>query len=290
MKFPNNFMGLEEEQAKSYKDSKAVILQVPFEGTVSYEKGTSKAPKVIIETSKQLEIYDEELGKETILDIGIWTDDDEVKAKTADKNVETVYNAAKKHISERKFLAILGGEHSISTGAVKAFKERYPNLSVLQLDAHADLRDEYSGTIYSHASVMSRIREMCPAVQVGIRDFSKPEADKIKKFNYPVFMAKDIYNNEAWFDRAIGKLSDDVFITLDIDVFDQSIMPATGTPVTGGLDWYIIIKFLKRVFEKKNVVGFDLVELAPMKNMHGCDYLAAKLVYKMIGYKFFGKR
>ena len=131
---------------------------------------------------------------------------------------------------------------------------------------------------------------MCPAVQVGIRDFSRPEAEKIKNFNYPVFMAKDIYNNEAWFDRAIDKLSDDVFITLDIDVFDQSIMPATGTPVTGGLDWYMVVKFLRRVFEKKNVVGFDLVELAPTKNMHGCDYLAAKLVYKMIGYKYFLKK
>ncbi|MCX6707423.1 MAG: agmatinase [Candidatus Woesearchaeota archaeon] len=290
MKFPDNFMGLEEEQAKSYKDSKAVIMQVPFEGTVSYEKGTSKAPKVIIETSKQLEIYDEELGRETILEVGIWTDDKEIKEKTADKNVEAVYAASKKHVSENKFLAILGGEHSITTGAIKAYKEKYSKLSVLQLDAHADLRDEYTGTIYSHAAVMSRIRELCPAVQVGIRDFSRPEAEKIKKFNYPIFMAKDIYDNDKWFDKAIGKLSDDVFITFDIDVFDQSIMPATGTPVTGGLDWYMVIKFLRRVFEKKNVVGFDLVELAPMKNMHGCDYLAAKLVYKMIGYKFFAKK
>jgi agmatinase len=290
MKFPDNFMGLEEEQAKSYKDSKAVILQVPFEGTVSYEKGTSKAPKVIIETSKQLEIYDEELGKETILEVGIWTDDNEIKAKSADKNVEAVYTASKKHISENKFLAILGGEHSITTGAVKAYKEKYPKLSVLQFDAHADLRDEYSGTIYSHAAVMSRIREICPAVQVGIRDFSLAESIKMKKFNYPIFMAKDIHDNDAWFDKAIDKLSDDVYITFDVDAFDQSIMPATGTPVTGGLDWYMVIRFLRRVFEKKNVIGFDVVELAPMQGFHGCDCMVAKLVYKMIGYKYFLKR
>lgn len=289
MKFPDNFLGLEEKDAKSYDDSRIVIVKAPFEGTVSYEKGAEKAPEALIEASKQLELYDEELDVETYKE-GIWTDDEAVCGADAKSTVDSLYAKVKKHAKADKFVVILGGEHSISTGSVRAFKEMHPKLSVLQFDAHADLREEYTGTKFSHASVMSRIREICPAVQVGIRDFSSPEAEKIKKNNYPIFMAKDIHDNDRWFDKAIGKLSDDIFITFDVDVFDQSIMPATGTPVPGGLGWYPIVRFLKRVFERKNVVGFDIVELAPKEGFHGCDCLVAKLAYKMMGYKFFLKK
>lgn len=289
MKYPDNFLGLEEEQGKSYEECKAVILPVPYGGTVSYGKGTEKGPAAILDASKQVEFYDEDLKTEPYK-IGIWTEDELNLGNDPENMVKAVYAAAKKHVGAGKFLVSLGGEHSIPTGIVKAYKEKYPKLSVLQFDAHADLREEYSGTKYSHAAVMSRIREMCPAVQVGIRAFSIEEAEKIKKSNYPVFLAKDIYDNEKWFDKAISKLSDDVYITFDIDVFDPSIMPATGTPEPGGLGWYPVLKFLKEIFRKKNVVGFDLVELAPIKERHDCDFLAARLVHKMIGYKFFLKK
>ena len=286
MKYPDNFLGLEEEQCRPYKESKAVILPIPYEGTVSYGTGTSKGPSAILDASKQVELYDEELGKEPYNE-GIWTEDELKPAKDPAKMVEQVYNAAKRHVSAGKFLVSLGGEHSIPTGIVKAYKEKYPKLSVLQFDAHGDLREEYSGTKFSHAAVMSRIREMCPAVQVGIRAFSKEEAEKIRKNKYPVFLAKDIYNDEKWFDSAIKGLSNDVYITFDIDAFDPSIMPATGTPEPGGLQWYPVLKFLRKVFKEKNVVGFDLVELAPIEGRHDCDFLAARLVHKIIGYKFY---
>ncbi|HLC99030.1 MAG TPA: agmatinase, partial [Candidatus Nanoarchaeia archaeon] len=282
MKYPDNFLGLEEEQCRPYKESKVVILPIPYEGTVSYGTGTSKGPSAILEASKQVELYDEEMGREPYNE-GIWTEDGLKPAKDPAKMVEQVYNAAKKHVQAGKFLVSLGGEHSIPIGIVKAYKEKYPKLSVLQFDAHGDLREEYSGTKYSHAAIMSRVREMCPAVQVGIRAFSKEEAEKIKKNKYPIFLAKDIYNDEKWFDSAIKGLSNDVYITFDIDAFDPSIMPATGTPEPGGLQWYPVLKFLRKVFKEKNVVGFDLVELAPIKERHDCDFLAARLVHKIIG-------
>jgi len=289
MNYPDNFLGLEEDNAKSYKESKAVILPVPFEGTVSYGTGTSKGPSAILEASKQVELYDEELKRE-IYPLGIWTEDEVPAEQSPEKMVDSVYNAAKKHVQAGKFLVMLGGEHSIPTGTVKAYKEKYPKLSVLQFDAHSDLREEHHGTKYSHASVMSRIREMCPAVQVGIRSLSTEEAAKIKKNNYPIFWAKDIHDNERWFKKALSRLSKDVYITFDIDVFDPSIMPATGTPEPGGLSWYLVLDFLKEVFKSRNVVGFDLVELAPIEGRHDCDFLAAKLVHKVIGYKFYTKK
>ncbi|PIN86638.1 agmatinase [Candidatus Woesearchaeota archaeon CG10_big_fil_rev_8_21_14_0_10_44_13] len=289
MRYPDNFLGMEEDWAKPYDKSKVVILPAPYEGTVSYGSGTAKGPSAILEASKQVELYDEELGRE-FYEIGIWTEDELKAEKTPEKMVDSVYDAAKKHVNAGKFLVMLGGEHSIPTGTVKAYKERYPKLSVLHFDAHADLREEYHDTKYSHAAVMSRVREICPAVQVGIRSLSKDEADKAKNNKYDIFWAKDIHDNEKWFDKAISKLSDDVYITFDIDVFDPSIMSSTGTPEPGGLSWYLVLDFLKEVFRKKNVVGFDLVELAPIEGRHDCDFLAARLVHKVIGYKFFGKK
>ncbi|MFC1732647.1 agmatinase [candidate division KSB1 bacterium] len=286
MKFPDNFLGLEEDMAKSYEDSKVVILSLPYEGTVSYGTGTSKGPKAILEASKYVEVYDEEIEQEPYK-AGIWTEEDTKLSDEPDKMVEEVYSAAKKHVSAGKFLVSLGGEHSVPNGIVKAFKEKYLNLSVLQFDAHADIREEYMGTKFSHAAIMSRVREMCPAVQVGIRSLSKEEAEKIEKDNYSIFWAKDIHDNDDWMGKAIDALSDDVYITFDIDAFDPSIMPATGTTEPGGLLWYQTLRFLKLVFEKKNVVGFDLVELAPIKDRPDCDFMAAKLVHKVIGYKFF---
>lgn len=286
MKYPDNFLGLEERDSKSYRESKAVVLPVPFEGTVSYGSGASKAPAAILEASKYIELFDEELGKE-FHTIGVWTEEELRAEESPEKMLEIVYNAAKRHASEGKFLVMLGGEHSISFGAVRAFKEKCPTLSVLQLDAHADMREHYSGTRFSHAAVMSRISEICQAVQVGVRSLSLAEAEKAEKNNCNIFFAKDIHDNEKWIEKAISKLTNDVYITFDVDVFDSSLMPATGYPEPGGLNWYLVLKFLKEVFRRKNVVGFDLMELAPIERMHAPNFVAAKLAYKAIGYKFF---
>lgn len=293
MKFPDNFIGLEEDEAKSYEESKVVILPVPFDKTRTWVVGErwkkmdcSKGPDAIITASRHIEFYDEELDAE-IFEIGIYTQE-ELKIKERPKQVvEDVFLKVKKIINDNKFPVVLGGEHSISFGAIKALKEKHNELSVLQLDAHTDLRDSYTGTKFSHASVMARAREICNVVQVGIRsqDFSEKDINKKN-----VFYAKDIHDNDDWMDKAISKLSDNVYITFDLDVLDPSIMPSTGIPEPGGLLWYQTLKFLKKVFEKKNVVGFDVVELAPIDNLIAPDFLAAKLVYKMIGYKFFLKK
>jgi len=293
MKFPHNFLGLDEDEAKSYEDSKVVIVSVPYDGTRTWIIGekwkimdASKGPDAIITASRNMELYDEELDAE-ISDVRIYTKEPLEIKDSSEKVVEDVFLKVKKIVNDDKFPVILGGEHSISFGAIKALKEKYDNLSVLQLDAHTDLRDSYEGTKFSHASVMARARELCEVVQVGIRSQELDEKD-VNKEN--IFYAKDIYDNEQWMDEAISKLSDNVYITFDLDAFDISIMPSTGTPEPGGLQWYQALKFLKKVFKEKNVVGFDVVELAPIDNLIAPDFLAAKLVYKMIGYWFFLKK
>ncbi|MBW2981603.1 agmatinase [Candidatus Woesearchaeota archaeon] len=290
IRFPKNFACLEEAYSE-YAKSKAVILPVPYGGTVSYGKGTEKGPSAIIKASQHMEFYDEELKKNNFK-AGICTLHTLKSEPKPEKMAESVYNNCRQLIKDNKFIVMLGGEHSISSGLAKALKEKYKDLSVLQLDAHSDLRDKwYIGeedksplSKYSHACVMKRIREFCSkTVQVGIRSMSEEEIPESKRSN--IFWAKDIYNNNKWFDKAINLLSNNVFITIDLDVFDPSIMSATGTPEPGGLLWYQVIDFLKQVFKKKNVVGFDAVELAP-NNDKSCDFMAAKLIYRLIGYKF----
>jgi agmatinase len=277
--FPDS---IEVKPFSGYEKCRFAILPVPYEGTVSYGKGASKGPAAILEASKNLETYDEEIDKNAYK-AGIAVLNPLKSASSPEQMVNDVEKASEKIINDNKFPVMLGGEHSITTGLVRALRKKYNDLSVLQLDAHADLRQEYHGTPYSHASIMARVREICPAVQVGIRSLSAEEAEWIKKNSLLVFWARDIYNNEDWFEKAIEKLSKNVFITIDLDVFDPSVMSATGTPEPGGLDWYTVIKFLKKVCQKRNVVGFDVVELAPTKEV-SCDFLAAKLVYRMIGY------
>jgi agmatinase len=179
---------------------------------------------------------------------------------------------------------VIGGEHSVSIGSIKTYAEHFANLTVLQLDAHADLREKYNGSKYNHACVMARAKELCPIVQVGIRSMDYSEKESIDPSR--TFFAKDIYNNTDWIKKVISKLSDKVYITIDVDVFDPSIMPSTGTPEPGGLLWYDVIGFLKSVFEKKDVVGFDVAELCPDTKNKAPDFLAAKLIYKLLSYKF----
>jgi len=283
MEIPDNFLGLDVEYP-SYEDAKVVILPVAYEGTATYGKGASKGPRAIIEASKQVELYDREIGK-NVCDIGIYTLGKVGIEETPEKMVENVYSSVKKEIDNNKFVVVLGGEHSITTGAVKAFKEKFSSLSVLQIDAHSDLRDEYEGSKFNHACVMRRIFDMkIPFVQIAIRSFCDEEAELIKKNDLKPFYAEDIYKNDKWMNDAVDMLSENVFITIDLDGLDPSIMPATGTPEPGGLYWYHILRLLKKVAKSKNIVGFDIVELAPISGLSFPDFLAAKLTYKLIGY------
>ncbi len=291
--WPDNFGALEKEFT-NYEDSKVVILPVPYDETRTWFVGgswknmdASKGPRAIIIASRNMELYDIETDTEAYKQ-GIHTLPELKIVKDPKETINLIEKESKKHINNNKFIVMLGGEHSITTGLVKAYKEKFPKMSVLQIDAHSDLREEFSGTTYSHAAVMSRVREICPAVQVGIRSMDQEEAEKIKQNDYNVFYAKDILNNDNWMDKAIEKLSNDVFITIDLDAFDPSIMPSTGTPEPGGLQWYQTLKFLKKLAKKKNIIGFDVVELAPNQNNVAPDFLAAKLTYKLLSYKFSG--
>ena len=284
--WPDNFGALEEKYT-NYQNSKIVILSAPYDGTRTWFAGknwqkpdTSKGPKAIITASRNMELYDIETNSE-VYKKGIHTLQELKVKKDPKETIDLIEKESKKHTN--RFIVMLGGEHSITTGLVKAYKEKYPDLSVLQFDAHADLRDKWEeGGKYSHASVMARVKEICPIVQIGIRSAAKkPETENI-------FYAKDIYNNDGWMDKAISKLSNNVFITIDLDGFDPSIMPSTGTPEPGGLHWYPTLKFFKKLFKEKNIIGFDVVELAPNPDNVAPDFLAAKLIYKLLGYKFGG--
>ena len=266
--------------------SKVVMLPIPYDETSTWGKGADKGPEAILEASANMELYDIETDSE-VFTIGIHTAAAVNEKSSPEKMVEAVEKATRKYLGLGKFIVGLGGEHSITTGLVRAHAKSFKNLSVLQIDAHTDLRPEYEGTPYSHASVMSRIAEICPFVQVGIRSMDSIEKPFIVKEN--LFLAEDIFNNDEWMDKAIEKLTENVFITIDLDAFDPSIMPSTGTPEPGGLGWYQVINFLKKVIAARNVAGFDVVELAPVESDKSPDFLAAKLIYKLLSYKFAGQ-
>jgi len=283
-----NFLGLEEEYS-SFKKSKAVILQVPYDKTTTYIHGTKYGPEAIIDSSKYLERMDDELGQETFR-VGLHTTEPlAVDGLEPEAVLEKVNISTAEVIKANKFPIILGGEHSVSIGAVKALKDIYPNLSVLQLDAHYDMRDVYFGSKLNHGCVARRISEICPMVQVGMRSYSKEEKDflasqqngRIRSIN-----VYDILEMPMWKDKATAGLTENVYITIDLDAFDPSTVPAVGTPEPGGLGWYEVTDFLKGVAKDKKVVGFDIVELCPIKGNIASDFLAAKLLYRLLGYIF----
>jgi len=262
------------------------MLPIPYEMTTTYIKGTSKGPAAILEASKNLEVYDEELGC-VAADLGICTLGNINIKKDPRNMVDAVRKKCLQVINDRKFPVVLGGEHSISIGFAKALKQKFPDLTVVQFDAHADLRESYLGSRYNHACVMARIREFSDAVQVGIRSLSKYEGKLVKKNNYKILWAKDIKNPNTCARKILKNASDNIYITFDLDVLDPGLMSAVGTPEPGGLRWYDVLAILKKLFQKKNVVGFDVVELCPNKIDNYSNFTAAKLVYKMLGYKFF---
>lgn len=283
--FPYDF----KSDSDAYKHSKVIIMGVPFDGTATYQTGTKVGPYAILNASINVEPYDDELGD--IYSAGIFTvgilNLEEIHTD-AKKVIEAVYHVSKGIVKDNKFLATLGGEHSISQGVIKAYKEKYKKLSVLQLDAHLDLMEQFGGTPYSHASVSRRVAEdlRCKVTSFGVRVVSKEEQEFVEKSKnaVSVFYARDIYNNDDWHEEAIETLEDYVYITLDVDGFDISIMPATGTPVPGGLGWYRTLDFLRKVYTNRKVVGFDVVELKPNPGNEAPNFLAANLVYKNIGF------
>jgi len=280
---PHNFLGIPDKYTDLEK-SRFVILPIPYEGTSSYNSGTKAGPQAIINASKQVEFYDEELKIEPYK-VGICTLNElEPDASSPEKMVEKIFRVAKDLVNKKRILIGLGGEHTISIGLVKAFREKYKDLSVLQLDAHADLRDSYQGSKYSHACVMRRINEFCIYVGVGIRSISKEEASFARREKIKLIFAKDIKDNPGFVDDVLKSLSKNIYLSLDLDFFDPSIMPAVGTPEPGGPGWYETLDFLKKVIENKNVLGLDLVELSPLLGNITSDFLAAKLLHKIIGY------
>lgn len=277
-----NFGGLPEEFSKEEK-SAIVILPVPYDGTSTWIKGADKGPRAILEASANMELYDIETGTEVYLK-GINTAEPVMENESPDKMVEAVSGRVDELLLKKKFPVIIGGEHSVSIGSIQAFSRHYNNLSVLQIDAHSDLRDEYEGSKNNHACVMARAREVASLVQVGIRAADSGELGIMERDR--VFFARDIYNNDRWMDKATDLLSDDVYITIDLDAFDPAIMPSTGTPEPGGMMWYQTMLFIEKVIRKKNLAGFDVVELCPTETNKAPDFMAAKLIYRILSMKF----
>ncbi len=280
---PQNFAGL----VPPYSDlqaAKVVILPVPYDSTTEWHSGTREGPRAIIDASQYLELYDIELDRD-IYDVGIHTlPQVQPLLNSPEKMIDRVYLIASELAKQAKFLVMFGGEHSLSLGMVQALKENFHDLCVLQLDAHADLRDEYLGTKYSHACVMRRIFELCNIVQVGIRSLSREEQQFLAQNHSRPFYISTPSSVSASTDEIIASLSDNVYVSIDLDVFDPSVMPAVGTPEPGGMQWHEVVNLLRAVTLHKNVIGFDLVELCPKEGTAACAFLAAKLAYKLIGY------
>jgi len=279
--YPRRIFASIPQQYTDFETSKVVILPTPYDSTTDWRSGSKDGPMAIIDASGYLELYDPELDRETYL-CGIHTLPElKPSMKGPEETVERVYNVAGDLVQKGKFVVMLGGEHSLTVGMVKAFKEGFPRLSVLQLDAHADLRHEYQGTQYSHACVMRRVLECCPIVQVGIRSLSQEERQFLDQNKMrPFFAPLDQTSTQ----EILSSLSEEVYITIDLDVLDPSIMSAVGTPQPGGMGWYEILSLLRQVAEQKTIVGFDLMELCPKEGPVSCAFLAAKLAYKLIGY------
>jgi len=266
-------------QFADYQNAKVVLLPVPYDGTSTFIKGADKAPQAIIDASDSIELFDIEENIE-IYTQGIHTAKPVTEKSSPEKMTEAVYQRVKTYLNDNKLVGLLGGEHSVSFGAIKATAEKYTHLTVLQLDAHADLRETYQGSAYNHACVMRRAQSLAPLVQVGIRNVCSEEKEFIDEKN--IFYAHNIRNSATWMQEAVSRLSDNVYLTIDLDCFDPSVVPSTGTPLPGGLSWWQVVDFVSEVNKCKNIVGFDVVELCPNPADKSSDVLAAVLVYKII--------
>lgn len=288
---PMNFGGIDEEKYSNFDYARVMVFPVSYEGTVSYGAGTGKGATAIIDASRNLELYDEETDAE-VYKIGIHTADEFPPQTTPEKMMNGLYEEARKLLSSDKFICMIGGEHSISAPVIRAHAEKFHNLSVLQIDAHADLREVYDGTPHSHACVMARVVKdlRIPAVQIGIRSISADEARSLDDgIPTKIYWAKDIAGRTDWIDSAVNSLTENVYLTIDVDGFDPGLMPTTGTPEPGGLGWYETLTLIRRLAEKRRIVGMDLVEYAYVENFSAPAFLCAKLIYKTLGYIFRGE-
>ena len=276
------FGGISESLA-DYKFAEILLQSIPYDGTSTWIKGADKGFDAFIEASENMELYDIETDSE-VYKKGIHILDEISENSSPEKAFKAVYQKTKELLKSNKYLTFVGGEHSISIGIIKAFYEKYNNLTVVQLDAHADLRASYLDSPFNHACALYDASKNTNLIQIGIRSMDISEKENMDFSN--VFFAEEMYQNNSWMEKSISKMTNDVYITLDLDVFDPSIMPSTGTPEPGGMLWNEIIIFLNKLFNEKNVVGFDIVELAPIENIVAPNYLVAKLYYKMLSYKF----
>jgi len=276
------YAGIPVEFAK-LETSKIVLITVPYDGTSTWQKGADKGPEAFLNASENMELYDIETETE-VYQQGVFLADAVSEKSSPEAMVEAVHAATKKYIKKNKFVTIFGGEHSVSIGTIRAFNEMYPDLTVLHIDAHADLRKEYEGSACNHACAVYEASQTTNLIQVGIRSMDVIEKTVMNQDK--TYFAHEMALDDAWIDSAIEQMTDNVFITFDLDALDPSIMPSTGTPEPGGLFWYETLDFLKQVFTEKNVVGFDIVELCPNDLDKSSDFLAAKLYYKMLSYKF----
>ncbi|MDR0368231.1 MAG: agmatinase, partial [Bacteroidales bacterium] len=262
-----------------YENAKVVLLPVPYDKTSTFVKGADKAPQAIIDASDSIELYDIEENTEIYYQ-GIHTATPILENATPQKMVDAVYKRVKQYLNDDKLVGLLGGEHSVSCGAIMATAEKYPDLTVLQLDAHADLREEYHGSPYNHACVMRRAQSFAKVVQVGIRSVCAEEKEFIEAEN--IFYAHVIRNSTAWIPDVVNRLTNNVYLSIDLDCFDPSVLPSTGTPLPGGLSWWEVLDLISEVNKAKNIVGFDVVELCPNALEKSSDVLAAVLTYKII--------
>jgi agmatinase len=286
-KVPNNFLGL-EPKLSNYANARAAILPLPYEATTSYGAGTKRGPAAIIKASQQVEFFDEELNVEPCA-AGVAT----VKAPVFGKlrgavAVKKIAASCRKLLGDGKFVIGLGGEHTVTAGMVQAMHTRYPDLWVVQLDAHSDLRDEYAGSPYSHACAMARVVEFCPLVGLGIRSGISGERERLVPPSR-IYYAHEMREMGAarWMEQVFSVVGPRVYLTVDLDFFNPAEMPAVGTPEPGGFGWYEALDFLRELFRRREVVGGDIVELMPLRRLPAADFFAARLAYKLIAYKFF---
>jgi agmatinase len=270
----------------TFDESRVVVLPVPVDRTTSYVPGTRNGPREILQASSHMELWDEETGRD-VSEVGIFTlPEMELPFGELEPLMAEIRRVASEVISRDKFLVTLGGEHSITPPLVAAAAAKYPGLHLLQIDAHADLRDSYMGTPHNHACAIRRSLEHAPATQVGIRSMSTEEAKDLPGLKTRIFYDHSMRQDPNWIDAVVESLGDPVYLTIDVDGMDPAIMPATGTPEPGGLSWYETLALIRATMAKRTVVACDVVELSPLPGVMAPNFLCAKLVYKILAYRF----
>lgn len=276
------YAGIPEELAQ-LETAKIALIPVPYDGTSTWIKGADKGPDAFLEASENMELYDIETDSEVYLK-GIYLTDAVTENESPEKMVDAVHQAALSYLKQGKFVTLFGGEHSISIGSIRAFREHFGEITVVQIDAHADLRPTYHGSACNHACALYESSKKDNLIQIGIRSM---DIEETAHTNYDqCYFAHEIVGKKKWIKKAVNQCTDKVFVTIDLDAFDSGIMPGTGTPEPGGLDWHLVMKFLKKLAQNKQIVGFDIVELAPLENNKSSNFLAAKLYYKLLSFIF----